>query len=117
MAGRLRRVWSRAWSRTVMLGRKAARTAALASTNRTLARRGLDAWMFFVGVHEVSMRDDDTQGGQVPYRLRGSDCSRSPHPVLAIAKANTCVAQPMCSPSTGGSLQSMVWANTGGRAS
>jgi hypothetical protein len=34
--------------------------------NRTLVCRGLEAESFLMGVHEMSMMDDDTQGGQVP---------------------------------------------------
>src|SRR5262245_59411663 len=46
--------------------RKASRSGGRAMMNRTLVCRGLEARWFLVGVHEVSMRDDDTQGGQVP---------------------------------------------------
>lgn len=56
-------VWSRAWSRTVMLGRKAARTAALASTNRRHARRALEERKFLGSVHEVSMMETTLSGG------------------------------------------------------
>jgi hypothetical protein len=49
-----------------LLWRKADRTARAAIGNRTLVCRGLEAESFLVGVHEMSMMDDDTQGGQVP---------------------------------------------------